>query len=219
MKIFLDTADLQSIKKWAATGIISGVTTNPTLLYKAGGDPVTTVREIAALLPDGDISVEVTESDANKIYAQAHAIAKISSNITVKIPCHVDYYAVIQRLLNEGIAINCTLVFSVPQALAMCTLGVNYISPFIGRLDDNKQDGMALVRELRLMIDTYGFTTQLLAASIRSVEHMTASILAGADVATVPEAILEKALAHPLTDRGMQQFLEDWHKLGVKTFP
>lgn len=219
MKIFLDTADLQAIKHWLSTGIIDGVTTNPTLLQKVGGNPAQQVKEIARLLANRDVSVEVTEEDPSAVYAQAKSIAAIAPNVVVKIPCHTNYYATIQRLVGEQIPINVTLVFSVAQALAMCKLGVKYISPFIGRLDDVNESGIMLIQSIRQMIDMHSFNTQLLAASIRSVERLQEALLAGADIATVPVNILEQALQHPLTDKGMQKFQDDWKKLGVSTFP
>ena len=219
MKLFLDTADIPSITKWINKGIIDGITTNPTLLSKEDSDPTVGVQKIAQLLGERDVSVEVTETDPDAIYQQAKKIASLATNIVVKIPCCVDYYHVIQKLVQEGIALNITLVFSVFQGFAMCKLGVKYISPFIGRLDDIDEDGMYLVHELRIVIDQYEYQTQLLAASLRSVSHLHDVLIAGADVATVTIAVLEKAVKHPLTDAGMKKFLDDWHKLGVKKFP
>jgi transaldolase len=219
MKIFLDTAHIPSITEWARTGIIDGVTTNPTHLSKEGNDPKAQVLAICALLPTGEISVEITEIDPQAVYHQAQAIVQLAQNIIVKIPCHKDYYDIIKRLVAEGVRINVTLLFSLAQALMMCKLGVYYISPFIGRLDDTGVDGAALLTEIRCMIDEYNFTTQILAASLRSVEHVNAAIMAGADVATMPSDLLEKAVAHPLTNQGMTRFLDDWKKLNIKKFP
>jgi transaldolase len=220
MKIFLDTANTELIKKWAHTGLIDGVTTNPTHLSKEGNNPTATILAICSILPEGVISVEVVETDPDKIYTQAHAIAALANNIAVKIPCHVEYYPVIRRLINEGITLNITLVFSLTQGLMMAKLGAHYISPFIGRLDDNGSNGIELVEQLRHMLDWYGFeSTQLLAASIRDTTHLEKVINAGADIATVPVAVLEHALTHPLTDAGMAQFLADWKKLNITHFP
>ncbi|MCK5632680.1 fructose-6-phosphate aldolase [bacterium] len=220
MKFFLDTANIKDIKSWVDTGLIDGVTTNPTLISKEKGDPKKTIKEICKLVKNGDVSVEVTEKDPKKVYAQAKKITKIAKNVVVKIPCHPDYFSVIKKLVKEGVRLNITLVFSLAQGLAMCKLGVEYISPFIGRLDDIGSDGMQLVADLRQMIDEYGFVkTEIIAASIRGVQHLQESILLGADIATVPAAILHKAMLHPLTDNGMKKFLDDWKKVGRKTFP
>ncbi len=220
MKLFLDTANVATIERWAATGLIDGVTTNPTLLSKEKGDATTIIKQICKIMKDGQVSVEVTERDPKKVLAQARQIAKIAKNVVVKIPCHQDYCEVISALLSEGVAINITLVFSMLQGLMMCKLGVQYISPFIGRLDDIDGDGVELVADLRHMIDEYMFLdTKIIAASVRHVRHLHEVTLIGADIATVPASVVESALHHPLTDRGMEQFLEDWKKLGIRKFP
>jgi transaldolase len=219
MKIFLDTAHQATIASWAATGLIDGVTTNPSHLSKEKMSPKELVLEICKLLPDGEISVEVTEKEPDKVYAQALKIAALHKNILVKIPCHKDYYAVIEKLVNDGIKINVTLVFSLVQSLFMCKLGVAYISPFIGRWDDIDVQGADLLFEIREMIDRYNYETQLLAASLRSVRHLHQAITAGADAATVPVAVLEQCATHVLTDRGIALFDADWQKLDIKQFP
>lgn len=219
MKIFLDTADRKAIKKWASTGIIDGVTTNPSHLSKEGGNPKKVVEDICHLLPEGDISVEVTQTDPEAVYKQAQEIAQIADNVIVKIPCHVQYYEVIKRLVDEGIAINVTLVFTLIQALMMCKLDVLYISPFIGRWDDIDVDGINLLHQLRTMMDEQGFGVELLAASLRHVRHLHEAIIVGADAATVPVEVLEKATTHLLTNQGMDIFMADWQKLGIKKFP
>ena len=219
MKLFLDTADSQQIKQWKDTGIIDGITTNPTHLSKAGSDPKKRILEICALLPDGDISVEVTEQDPEKVYKQAREIAALSDNVTVKIPCHIQYYPVIKKLVDQGVRINITLVFTLIQGLMMCKLGVRYISPFVGRWDDIDVEGVQLLEDLREMIDYYGYETKILAASLRTVRHLNYAIMAGADVATVPVSLLKKSVDHILTDKGMELFDEDWQKLGIKQFP
>lgn len=219
MKIFLDTANLASIKTWQHTGLIEGVTTNPSHLSKEGGDPKKLIAEICAVIKDGDISVEVTETDPKAVYNQARKIAALAPNVVVKVPCHRDYYTVIQQLVDDEIPVNVTLVFTLVQGLFMCKLGVRYISPFVGRWDDIDVDGIALLYEMRDMIDRYGYQTELLAASLRHVRHMHDAIMAGADVATVPIELMEKASEHVLTDRGMEKFLTDWKKLGITKFP
>ncbi len=219
MKIFLDTADVSFIKKWAGTGLIDGITTNPTHLSKAGGDPKSLVKEIAKLMPEADISVEITEKKPEDVYRQAQAIAALGKNITVKIPAHKDYAQIIKKLVDEGVSINITLIFTLAQALMMCKLGVKYISPFIGRLDDSGEDGIERLSEIRFMIDEYGYSTKLLAASLRGIEHFNDTVLVGADVATLPVKLFETILDHPLTDAGMKRFDEDWQKLGISQFP
>jgi len=239
MKIFLDTAHISAIEKWAATGIVDGVTTNPSHLSKEGqnpagikladielvgqhtiaADPAAIIKKICSVLPNGEISVQVTESDPEKVYHQAKQLAALAHHIVVKIPCHQDYYAVIHKLVNEGVPLNITLVFSVLQGLMMCKLGVRYISPFIGRLDDVGIDGIAALAEFRTMVDQYCFETQILAASLRTVEHLHAAMLIGVDSATITPELLEKAVVHPLTDAGMKKFAQDWEKLGVRKFP
>lgn len=219
MKIFLDTANISHIKKWSESGLIDGITTNPSNLSKENQNPREILKEICSILPDKDISVEITEENPIKVYNQAKEISKIADNITVKIPCYKDYINIINKLVTEGIKLNITLVFSVTQALMMAKLGVKYISPFIGRLDDIGSDGLALISECRNMLDIYNYETQLLAASIRSVKHLQDIILTGADVATLPTEILGKSLEHPLTDIGIKKFSEDWEKLDIKQFP
>jgi transaldolase len=219
MKLFLDTADIASLIKWGKTGLIDGVTTNPSHLAKEGKNPKQQVLEICAMFPDGEISVEVTEQDPEKVYVQAKEIAALSPNILVKIPCHADYYAVIAKLVDAGIRVNVTLVFTLVQSLFMCKLGVTYISPFIGRWDDIDVEGKDLLVELREVIDDYGYETQILAASLRSVRHLHEAILAGADAATIPLSVMEKATKHLLTDEGISIFNADWAKLGVRQFP
>lgn len=219
MKIFLDTADTESIKKWSTTGLIDGVTTNPTLLSKEGGDPKKRVLDICALLPNGDVSIEVTQKEPQAVYKQAKIISELSKNVVVKIPCHKSYYAVINKLVKEGVQLNITLVFTLLQSLMMAKLGVKYISPFVGRWDDIDVPGTHVLEELRLMIDTYKFETQVLAASLRNVRHFHDAVLSGADVATLPLPVFEKSLMHPLTDKGMVKFDADWQKLGVRQFP
>lgn len=214
MKIFFDTADIQALTQWKETGLIDGVTTNPSHLAKENVDPKKRVLEICSLLPKGEISVEVTETDPQRVYTQAKEIAALSENILIKIPCRLDYYSVISRLVEENIKINVTLVFTVVQGLFMCKLGTTYISPFIGRWDDIDVEGKDLLFDLRDAIDNYGYKTGILAASIRSVRHIHEAMLAGADAATVSPEIMKKATRHPLTDEGIAIFNADWAKLG-----
>jgi transaldolase len=219
MKIFIDSADVTAITVWKDTGLIDGITTNPTNLSKVGGNPVTIIKAICSLLSEGDISVEITEKDPEKVYLQAKKIAAIAPNIVVKIPCHRDYYAIIKKLVAEGVAINITLVFTLIQGILMSKLGVRYISPFIGRWDELDVDGIELLYELRSAIDQYQYATQILAASLRTVRHVHEALCAGVDVITVPISILEKMTTHPLTTNGMAHFDADWQKLNATNFP
>ncbi|HJZ23378.1 MAG TPA: transaldolase family protein [Candidatus Babeliales bacterium] len=219
MKIFLDTANLNEIKKWHDVGILDGVTTNPSLLAKEGKNPHALIKEICALV-QGDVSVEVTESSPKKVYEQAKAISALAENIVVKIPCHINYYPVIKQLVSEGVKLNITLVFTVLQSLCMAKLGVTYISPFIGRWVDIDVDGIGILADIKTMLDQYNFVnTKLLAASVRSISDFHQAVLIGADVVTLPTDILLKATSHPLTDQGMAKFIADWQKLGISQFP
>lgn len=219
MKLFLDTADVAQIKKWAATGLIDGVTTNPTHLSKQQQSPQEIIRTICTLLPDGDISVEVTHRDPHQVYEQAKKIAQLAPNIIVKIPCHIHYVPIIKKLVEEDIPLNITLIFSVAQGLMMANLGVTYISPFVGRLNDAGGNGVELVEELQNLCEVYDYDTEVLAASLRTVEHLEEVALCGVDAATIPVEIFEKAFAHSLSEKGIDQFLADWQKLGITQFP
>ncbi|HXW86058.1 MAG TPA: transaldolase family protein [Candidatus Bathyarchaeia archaeon] len=219
MKFFLDTAHVASIKELISTGLINGVTTNPTHLSKEKMAPREVVETICVFLPEGDISVEVTETEPDAVYKQACAIAQIAPNVIVKVPCYKTYYAVIKQLVDEDIPVNVTLVFSVLQGLMMCKLGVRYISPFVGRWNDIDMDGMEIVHELRALIDQYNFDTEILVASVRSVRQVHEAAMAGADVTTMPVDILQKMMDHPLTDQGMELFAQDWKRLHISHFP
>lgn len=217
MKIFLDTADVETIRKYVTTSLIDGVTTNPTLLSKQKGDFKQMISEICRLVP-GPVSVEVTEKEPLKIYEQAKLIAGTASNLVVKIPCHQNYFGIIKQLEQEKIKVNVTLVFSPLQALMVAKLGAHYISPFIGRLDDSGLDGVAILTNIVALKKNYNFSSQILAASIRSLEHMEKAALVGTDVATIPPAIFEQASKHQLTDRGIELFDKDWEKSGTTDF-
>lgn len=219
MKLFLDTAHIPSIEKWVATGLLDGITTNPSNLSKEGGNPTEIVRRICQLLPEGDISIEVTEAEPQRVYEQALRIAALADNVIVKIPGASQYYETIARLADEGVPMNITLVFSVAQSIFMSKLGVCYISPFVGRLDDSGVDGIGVVADIRAALDNYGYETEILAASIRSVEKFEQAIIAGADCVTMPVEIFEQAMAHPLIKPGMEKFAADWKKLNITQFP
>lgn len=213
MKLFLDTANREMIKKWVATGIIDGVTTNPTLLSKEGPNTKEVLLDICKMV-DGDVSIEVVKKEPADVYKQAKEIAALAENVVVKIPFAVEYLPVIKRLVGEGVHVNVTLIFSLMQALLVAKLDVAYISPFVGRLDDIDGSGIGLVADLVQMVDKYSFSSQILAASIRHVKHLNDVITIGADVATVPPSLLDQMVVHPLTEKGIKIFDQDWQKLG-----
>jgi transaldolase len=215
MKIFLDTADLKEIRDYAATGLVDGVTTNPSLAAKTGRDYVDVLEEICGIVP-GSVSAEVLATDFDGMVKQGKRFAKIAKNITIKVPLTWDGMKACRALSGDGLAVNVTLCFSAVQAMMAAKAGATYISPFIGRLDDCGEDGMALIHDIRAIYDNYDFKTQILAASIRTVTHVRESALAGADVATIPAKIFDQLLNHPLTDKGLAAFLADAQKAGVK---
>jgi len=214
MKFFLDTADLADIRWAAQRGLIDGVTTNPTLMAQHAGDadPNDVLREICSVV-DGDVSAEVVAVDAHGMYSEGRELAKIAENIVVKIPMIEDGLAATRRLVADGIKVNVTLAFSSVQCLLAAKAGATYVSPFLGRIDDIGHDAMDVIRETRLIFDNYQYETEILAASIRHPRHVAEAALLGADVATIPTGVLKKMLLHPLTDRGLDQFLNDWSKL------
>jgi transaldolase len=214
MKFFLDTANLAEIRWATQAGLIDGVTTNPTLLAKDAGDiePNDVLQEICSIV-DGPISAEVVAVDAEGMYEEGRALARIADNIVVKIPMLEEGMVATGRLRSEGIGVNVTLCFSSVQCLIAAKAGATFVSPFLGRLDDIGHDGMDVIRETRQIYDNYGIETQLLAASIRHPRHVAEAALIGADIATVPTSTLKRLLLHPLTDRGLDQFLNDWSKL------
>lgn len=214
MKLFLDTANRELIKNWMPTGIIDGVTTNPSLLSKEDPNVKKILLDICNMV-NGDVSIEVVEKDPERVYQQAIEISKLAKNVVVKIPFAQEYLPVISKLVKQGIKINVTLIFSLVQALLVAKLGVKYISPFIGRWDDIDIDGMNLISDLVIMKDNYGFESEILVASIRNVIHLQKSIIMGADIATIPPTLLDKVFRHPLTLQGIEQFDADWAKLGI----
>jgi transaldolase len=219
MKFFLDTAQYEAIIAAQETGLLAGVTTNPTHLSKESGDLRELILKIAHLVAPGDVSVEITEHEPRAIYTQAHAIAALAPNIVVKIPCYQPYLPLIKQLVHEGVPINVTLLFSAVQGLCMAQLSVKYISPFVGRLDDIDTHGIDLIKDLRTIFDRFNYKTQILAASLRTVSHIHEAALAGADCATIPVNLFESMLNHPLTDRGMALFDRNWKTVGIKKFP
>jgi transaldolase len=215
MKFFADTADLNDIRELAGMGLLDGVTTNPSLVAKAGGDFKETIAEICKIV-DGPVSAEVVAMDVDGMLAEGRHLAKIAKNVTIKVPMTWDGLKACRALTSEGTMVNVTLCFNANQALLAAKAGATFISPFIGRLDDIGLDGMDLIEEIREIYDNYDFPTQILAASIRTVNHVKQSALAGADVATVPPATLKALVKHPLTDKGLEAFTADWAKTGQK---
>ena len=216
MKFFLDTADVNEIKELAETGLLDGVTTNPSLVAKAGRDFKTIIAEICEIVP-GPVSAEVAATDAAGMIAEGRTLARIAPNVAVKIPLTWDGLKACKVLTGEGTMVNVTLCFSVTQALLAAKAGATFVSSFIGRLDDIGLDGMQLIQEIKAVYDNYTeIETDVLAASIRTVNHVKDAALAGADIATVPPSILKALVKHPLTDKGLEQFLADWMKTGQK---
>lgn len=212
MKFFIDTANIDEIRDAARLGILDGVTTNPSLVAKEGRKFEDVIAEICTIV-DGPISAEVTAVDYDGMMAQAHPLAKIHKNVTIKVPLTKDGLRACKALRGEGTDVNVTLCFSPSQALLAAKCGATFISPFVGRLDDVSQDGIELIRQIRAIYDNYGFTTQILAASIRHPIHVVDCALAGADVGTMPYKVMTQLYEHPLTDIGLKKFLADWEKL------
>ena len=214
MKFFLDSANLKDISWAVQAGLIDGITTNPSLLAKQAGDldPRDVLKEICSLV-EGPVSAEVVAVDVDRMITEGRSLAKIADNIVVKIPMIEAGMVAVRRLATDGIRTNVTLCFSSVQCLVAAKAGATYVSPFIGRIDDVGQEGMDVIREARQIFDNYAIATQILAASIRHPRHVAEAAMVGADVATLPPEVLRKLLQHPLTDRGLEQFLADWNKL------
>ena len=213
MKFFVDTADLAEIRALNEIGLVDGVTTNPSIIAKSGRNFLDVIAEICAEV-DGPVSAEVAATDADGMIAEGRKLADIAGNVTIKLPLTLDGLKACRALTDAGHETNVTLCFSATQALLAAKANATYISPFIGRIDDMGADGMELIREIRMIYDNYGFETQILAASIRTVNHVRDSALAGADVATLPPATLRALASHPLTDKGLAAFLKDWEATG-----
>ncbi|MGZ2258639.1 fructose-6-phosphate aldolase [Roseobacter sp. A03A-229] len=213
MKFFVDTADTQAISELNDLGMVDGVTTNPSLILKSGRDILEVTKEICDIV-DGPVSAEVVALDAEAMIAEGRKLAEIAPNITVKLPLTWDGLKACKVLSSEGKMVNVTLCFSANQALLAAKAGASFISPFIGRLDDINLDGMDLIQDIRTIYDNYGFETEILAASIRSVNHVQEAALIGADVMTAPPEVIKKLAAHPLTDKGLEAFMADWAKTG-----
>jgi transaldolase len=216
MKFFVDTADTGEIRELAATGLLDGVTTNPSLVAKTGRKFIDVIKEICAVV-DGPVSAEVTATAYDDMVAEGRKLADVAENVCVKVPLTMPGLKACRTLAQAGAKVNVTLCFSAAQAILAAKAGATFISPFVGRLDDTGADGMDLVREIRTIYDNYPeLETQILAASIRNVLHVKQAAMIGADVVTVPPAVLRALVSHPLTDKGLEQFLSDWKKTGQR---
>lgn len=215
MKFFVDTADVNEIRELSETGLLDGVTTNPSLIMKSERPILEVTKEICELV-DGPVSAEVTAVEYNQMMREADILSEIADNICIKVPLTMDGLKACKALTSSGRKVNVTLCFSANQALLAAKAGATFISPFIGRLDDTGMDGMELISEIRTIYDNFDFDTEILAASIRSVSHVKQAALIGADVVTVPPAVLKSLVKHPLTDKGLDAFLADWAKTGQK---
>lgn len=213
MQLFLDTTDIGLLKELTATGLVDGVTTNPTLIAKSGRPMLEVIAEICDLV-EGPVSAEVAATEVEGMLAEGAKLAAIAQNVVVKLPLTRAGLIATAEFAVQGIATNVTLCFSAAQALLAAKAGATYISPFIGRLDDYGAEGMDLIQEIRAIYDNYGFDTEILAASIRTPAHVTAAALAGADCATIPPTVFADLFKHPLTEKGLEQFMSDWAKTG-----
>ena len=213
MKFFVDTAEIKDIKELYETGLLDGVTTNPSLIAKSGRDFKEVIAEICAIVP-GPVSAEVASLEYDGMVAEGEHLAKIADNVVIKLPLTMNGLKATKYFFDKGIKTNVTLCFSANQALLAAKVGATYISPFLGRLDDINLDGVELIENIRVIYDNYAFDTQILAASIRSANHVTQVALAGSDVATIPPDVIRKLANHPLTNAGIEGFLKDWKATG-----
>jgi len=213
MKFFIDTANIEEIKKANELGLLDGVTTNPSLVSKEGREFKELIIEICSIV-NGPVSAEVISTDAKGMIKEAKALAKLADNIVVKIPLIKEGLKAVKILSEEGIKTNVTLCFSAVQALMAAKAGANYISPFVGRLDDIGHDGMEIVEQILGIYENYGYETEVIVASIRNPIHVLDAALMGADIATIPFKVMEQLIKHPLTDIGLEKFLADWNKIG-----
>jgi transaldolase len=213
MQLFLDSTDVAQIRDLAATGLVDGVTTNPSLIAKSGRPMLEVIAEICGIV-EGPVSAEVAATDVEGILAEGRKLAGVAPNVVVKAPLTRNGLVAVREFAHEGIATNVTLCFSAAQALLAAKAGATYISPFIGRLDDHGANGMDLIHEIRAIYDNFDFDTEILAASIRNAAHVRDAAMAGADCATIPPDVFAALFKHPLTDKGLDQFLSDWAKTG-----
>ena len=215
MKFFVDTADIKEIRELNDLGLLDGVTTNPSLILKSGGSIVEVTKEICSIV-DGPVSAEVVATEYAQMMKEADFLSKIADNVCIKVPLTLDGLKACKAITTDGRQVNVTLCFSANQALLAAKAGATFISPFIGRIDDMGIDGMELIAEIRTMYDNYDFDTEILAASIRTVNHVKQAARIGADVITAPPATLRALVSHPLTDKGLAAFIADWAKTGQK---
>ena len=213
MQLFIDSADVDVLRELAETGLVDGVTTNPSLIAAGGRNMLQVIEEICAVVP-GPVSAEVAATEARQMIAEGERLARIAPNVVVKVPLTWDGLKAVRELATLGIPTNVTLCFDANQALLAAKAGAAFISPFVGRLDDYGADGTDLIQEIRIVYDNYDFDTEILAASIRNPGHLRASAIAGADCATIPPAVFRSLIKHPLTEKGLQQFSDDWAKTG-----
>jgi len=213
MQLFLDGSDIDKIRKYCGLGLIDGVTTNPSIILKSGKNMIEVISELAGIV-SGSVSAEVSALDSDKMVQEGIKLAEIAENVTVKLPITWDGLKACKTLSNKGISVNMTLCFSSSQALLAAKAGAEYVSPFIGRLDDLNLEGIDLISDIKLIYSNYKFSTKILAASIRTINHVKQCARLGADVATIPLDIFEKLVKHPLTDSGLSQFTADWEKTG-----
>lgn len=211
MKLFIDSGNLREIESLVPLGIIDGVTTNPSLMAKEGGDPRQIIKKICQTVK-GPVSAEVLEIEASRMVAEGRELAKIDDHVVVKVPFTRDGLRACHELASDGIRVNVTLIFSAPQALFAAKVGAAYVSPFVGRLDDIASDGMGLIRQIVDVFDSFEFPTEVLVASVRSPMHIVEAARMGADVCTCPVSVIEACFKHPLTDIGLEKFLKDWEK-------
>ena len=213
MQLFLDGSDVDKIRKYCGIGLIDGVTTNPSIILKSGKNMIEVISELAGIV-SGSVSAEVSALDSDTMVQEGIKLAEIAENVTVKLPITWDGLKACKTLSNKGISVNMTLCFSSSQALLAAKAGAEYVSPFIGRLDDLNLEGIDLISDIKLIYSNYKFSTKILAASIRTINHVKQCARLGADVATIPLDIFEKLVKHPLTDSGLSQFTADWEKTG-----
>ena len=213
MQIFLDTTDTAVLRELAATGLVDGVTTNPTLIAKSGRPMLEVIEEICGIV-DGPVSAEVAATEAPEMIREGRRLVQIAPNVAVKVPLTFEGLKATRELSSDGAMVNVTLCFSSTQALLAAKAGAAFISPFIGRLDDYGAEGSDLIQEIRTVYDNYDFATNILAASVRNAHHVRASAIAGADCATIPPSVFRELIKHPLTDKGLDQFISDWAKTG-----
>ena len=213
MQLFLDGSDIDKIRKYCGIGLIDGVTTNPSIILKSGKNMIEVISELAGIV-SGSVSAEVSALDSDTMVREGIKLAEIAENVTVKLPITWDGLKACKTLSNKGISVNMTLCFSSSQALLAAKAGAEYVSPFIGRLDDLNLEGIDLISDIKLIYSNYKFSTKILAASIRTTNHVKQCARLGADVATIPLDVFEKLIKHPLTDSGLSQFTADWEKTG-----